>query len=205
MIKIDKHLPAPHGIAPVLVRRVTDQDGTVLMEAPPAVLDDSNRAISERNAFLTRSLLHSVVRNGTGNRAYVALKRDDLYGKTGTTNDSFDAWFTGFQPTRVAIAWVGYDTPRRLGTRGETGASAALPIWIDYMRVALAGVPVEKEKPAPGLVQQDGEWYYDDFTPGYGVASVGIDSDLSPLTDGSAGVPSEPVPQERNRILDLFR
>ena len=192
-------------VAPILVRRITDNDGQVLMEAAPATLDESNRAISARNAFLTSSLLHSVVRNGTGSKAYAALKRDDLYGKTGTTNDSFDAWFTGFQPTRVAVAWVGYDTPRRLGTRGETGASAALPIWIDYMRAALSGVPVEKEKPAPGLIQQDGEWYYDDFTPGYGVASVGIDNDLTPLTDGSAGVPPEAVPQERSRILDLFR
>jgi len=92
-----------------------------------------------------------VVRRGTAARAGQLLKRLDLAGKTGTTNDYVDAWFCGYQPTLVAIAWIGFDQPKRLGS-GETGASAALPMWISYMEKMLKGVPESyMEKPA-GLV-----------------------------------------------------
>jgi penicillin-binding protein 1A len=85
------------------------------------------------------SLLQDVVRRGTAARA-MQLGRLDLAGKTGTTNDQVDAWFTGFQPSLVAIAWIGFDQPRTLGGT-ETGAQAALPIWMNYMAKALKGVP----------------------------------------------------------------
>ncbi len=101
------------------------------------------------------------------------MKRDDLYGKTGTTNDSLDTWFAGFQPTMVGVAWIGYDTPRRLGVRGETGGSLSLPVWTDYMRTALQGVPVTEPTPPEGVVQVDGTWYFDDYAPGRGIASLG--------------------------------
>ena len=86
-------------------------------------------------------LLQEVARSGTAARAQATLKRPDLYGKTGTTNDAVDAWFAGFQPGLVAVAWIGHDEPRSLGER-ESGGGLALPAWIDFMGRALKGVPV---------------------------------------------------------------
>src|SRR5690606_14848959 len=97
------------------------------------------RVIDPRNAFLMTSMLQDVARIGTAASAR-QLGRFDLAGKTGTTNNQIDAWFAGYNPGHVAIAWMGYDQPRSLGGR-ETGGRAALPMWIDYMAVALKGVP----------------------------------------------------------------
>ena len=195
-------------VNPYLVTRVTDLRDKVIMETEAPVLDESRRAIPQRNAFIMDSLLQSVVKNGTGFKAHQALKRDDLYGKTGTTNDSFDTWFAGFQPTMVGIAWIGYDTPRQLGVRGETGGSLSLPIWIGYMQTALQGVPVTLPPEPPGVVNVDGEWYFDDFTPGHNVASLGLETETAPppveeITGAPLGAP--PQPEERNKILDFFR
>ncbi|AMM24712.1 penicillin-binding protein 1A [Variovorax sp. PAMC 28711] len=194
-------------VDPYLVTRVTDRDGKVLSEATPPVRDETHRAIPERNAFLMASLLQSVVRGGTATKAWQALKRDDLYGKTGTTNDSVDTWFAGFQPSMVGIAWVGYDTPRQLGVRGETGGSLSLPIWSGYMQTALKGVPVAEVSEPSGLVHVDGETYFDDYGPGRGVASLGLDNLPTPAAETLAAAPVSPMPQaeERNRILEWFR
>ncbi|VTU12779.1 Penicillin-binding protein 1A [Variovorax sp. SRS16] len=194
-------------IAPRLVTRITDRDDKVLVETEPPKLDESRRAISPRNAFIMDNLLQSVVRGGTGYKAYQALRRDDLYGKTGTTNDSIDTWFAGFQPSMVAIAWMGYDAPRKLGDR-ESGGSLSLPIWIDYMRAVLKDVPVAAPAPPPAdVVKVDGEWYYDDYTPGHDVASLGVDEGPTPPAEQLAGAPVSPMPapEERSRILDLFK
>jgi penicillin-binding protein 1A len=193
-------------VNPYLVTRITDLRDKVLVETTPPVLDESHRAIPERNAFIMDSLLQSVVRGGTAARAHQALKRDDLFGKTGTTNDSFDTWFAGFQPTTVGIAWIGYDTPRQLGVRGETGGSLSLPIWTSYMQSALKGVPVSRIPEPAGVVNIDGEWYFDDFTPGHNIASLGIEPVEAPMPPQELmplGPP--PPPEERNRILDFFR
>jgi penicillin-binding protein 1A len=143
-------------------------------------------------------------------KAQATLKRVDLYGKTGTTNDSLDAWFAGFQPTMTAISWIGYDTPRNLGDR-ETGGGLSLPIWINYMETAIKGVPVTdlcRPRRRQGIVNVGGEWYYDDYAPGRGVASLGVEA-AAPVAPVEAltGVPVSPPapPEERNRILDLFR
>ncbi len=198
-------------VQPQLVLRVTDHKDAVLLETalPTQPPDESTRAIPQRNAFVMNSLLQSVMTGGTGARAYQTLRRNDLYGKTGTTNDSFDTWFAGFQPTRVGVAWVGYDTPRQLGARGgETGTSLSLPIWTGYMQTALQGVPVTAAAAAPaGVVRLEGEWYYDEFTPGLGVATLGIDAEPTPPAEALAGPPiGEPPPaEERSRILDWFR
>jgi len=196
-------------VNPYLVTRVTDLRDKVLLETEPPALDETRRAIPKRNAFIMDSLLQSVVKGGTAARAYQALKRDDLFGKTGTTNDSFDTWFAGFQPTNVGIAWIGYDTPRQLGVRGETGGSLSLPIWIGYMQAALKGVPVSKIPEPPGVANIDGEWYFDDFTPGRGVASLGVENAEAPPPPAEelSGVPlgPPPPPEERNRILEFFR
>ena len=107
------------------------------------------RAIDARNAFVMNSLLQEVTRSGTAASAKRALGRGDIFGKTGTTNDSMDAWFAGFHPSLVAVVWIGYDTPRKLGDR-ETGGGLALPVWIDYMAHALKGVPVQELDAARG-------------------------------------------------------
>lgn len=138
-------------IAPYFVERVEDDKGNTLMVNQPLVAGESaERVIDSRNAFIMSSLMRDVVRAGTATRA-MRLKRGDLAGKTGTTNEFVDAWFCGFQPNLVAVAWMGFDQPKTLG-RNETGGSAALPIWIDYMAVALKNVPEEPFNPPPGVL-----------------------------------------------------
>ncbi|WP_419715109.1 penicillin-binding protein 1A [Caldimonas thermodepolymerans] len=181
-------------VTPHLVTRVTDSKGNVLVDRPPKPVDESARVIDARNAFVMSSLLQEVTRSGTAARAQALLKRPDLYGKTGTTNDSMDAWFAGFQPTLVGVVWIGYDTPRKLGSR-ETGGGLALPIWISYMAHALKGVPVQEPSPPPGVVNIGGEWFYEEFSQGAGVASLGLEDQL----------PVTPTEDERRSILDLFR
>jgi penicillin-binding protein 1A len=198
-------------VSPALVTRITDHKGQVLVEAPPPARDETTRAIPERNAFVVSSLLQSVVRHGTGFKAWQALRREDLHGKTGTTNDSIDTWFAGFASTRVGVAWIGYDTPRQLGVRGETGGSLSLPIWTGYMQAALQGVPVAPVPVPAGVVQVEGEWYYDDYAPGRGIASLGgnVDAGATKVAPAEtlAGVPIGDVPtaEERSSILDMFR
>ncbi|OUR72464.1 peptidase [Methylophaga sp. 41_12_T18] len=147
-------------VEPYIIQRIEDAHGNIIMQAQPAtvcescpigIADDNadstlgfrpaKRIISPQNAYLMNSLLRDVVRYGTGRKA-LSLGRTDLAGKTGTTNDQVDAWFNGFNPELVAISWVGFDSPKTLG-RYETGGRAALPMWIDFMKVALKDVPDE--------------------------------------------------------------
>jgi penicillin-binding protein 1A len=109
------------------------------------------RAIDPRNAYLIASMMRDVVRRGTGSAAMV-LKRNDLAGKTGSTNDHRDAWFTGFNSRLAVSCWVGFDDFGSLG-RGEFGAKAALPIWIDFMRAALKDVPEQPFDMPPGVTR----------------------------------------------------
>jgi penicillin-binding protein 1A len=185
-----------HLVAPVLLTRLTDARGKVLLEIKPPALSDETRTLSTRNAFVMSSLLQEVTRSGTAAAASKALGRGDIYGKTGTTNDSIDAWFAGYHPTLVAVAWIGYDNPRKLGDK-ETGGGLALPVWIEFMAHALKGVPVkEVHAPAEGVMQNEGgEWSFDEFSQGAGVRSVGLEDK----------VPEAPTTEERNSILDLFR
>jgi len=189
-------------VNPWLISKVTEQSGRVLMENKPRELDESVRAISARNAFVMNSLLNEVTRAGTAARAQVTLKRNDLYGKTGTTNDSMDAWFAGYQPTQVAVTWMGYDTPRQLGARA-TGGGLSLPIWISYMDHALKDAPVAPYAAPDGLVNTGGEWYFSEFAYGRGVTSLGMEELPPPADNGSVEI--APLAEERNRILDLFR
>jgi len=138
-------------VTPYFIDRVEDDKGTLLFTSQPQIAGESaERIIDARNAFIMTSLMRDVVRSGTATRA-LRLKRGDLAGKTGTTNEFVDAWFAGYQPTLVAVAWMGFDQPRTLG-RNETGGSAALPIWIDYMAVALKNVPEEPLNPPQGVI-----------------------------------------------------
>ncbi len=163
-------------VSPYLISKVTDSDGNVLSEATPDKAgDEAIRVIDERNAFLMDSMLKDVVRYGTATRALV-LKRPDIAGKTGTTNDSFDAWFAGYAPKIVGIAWIGFDQPKNLGNH-ETGGGLALPIWISYMQQALKDAPIE-ERPVPeGVIQVGSEYYYAENPPGTGVRSLGVNDE----------------------------
>ena len=142
-------------IQPYIVREIQDEKGQVLAEAQPVSAgDESLLAIDPRNAYLMDSMLRGVTIFGTAARASAILKRHDLAGKTGTTNDQVDAWFCGYQRTVVGCSWIGFDQPKSLGGR-ETGGSAALPTWIAYMGKVLKDVP-ESFMPQPdGLVALD--------------------------------------------------
>jgi penicillin-binding protein 1A len=118
-------------------------------------------------------VLADVTRRGTAAKAQAALQRSDLYGKTGTTNDAVDAWFAGFAPGAVAVAWMGYDEPRSLGER-ESGGGLALPIWIEAMGRMLRGVPVQPLVPPEGVVAVGGDWRYAEWAEGGFVTRVGV-------------------------------
>ncbi len=174
-------------IEPHVVSRITDANGRLLASAHPVQAgDESARAIDARNAFLMDSMLGDVVRMGTATRAQT-LRRKDIAGKTGTTNDSFDAWFAGYNPRIAAVAWVGFDQPRKLGDR-ETGGGLALPIWIRYMATALKGVPEQPREIPQGVVTVDGEYYLAETQPGQGVAALGLEDDAS-LNEGGGAAP----------------
>jgi penicillin-binding protein 1A len=157
-----------------LIQRVTDNKGTVIFEAPQRSVEESLRVTTERNTFVTNSLLQEVTRAGTAARAQATLKRPDLYGKTGTTNDVVDAWFAGFQPGVVAVVWLGYDEPRSLGSHAS-GASLALPAWIEYMATALKDVPIREVSPPEGVIKVDGHWRYAEWALGGAIATLGLD------------------------------
>jgi penicillin-binding protein 1A len=158
-------------VSPYLISKVTDADGKILSQAnPDKAGDEKNRVIDERNAFLMDSMLKDVVRFGTATKALV-LKRPDISGKTGTTNDSIDAWFAGYQPKLVGIAWIGYDQPKNLGNR-ETGGGLALPIWIGYMQKALKNIPIEERAVPEGVMLVGDEYYYSENPPGAGVHNL---------------------------------
>ncbi len=138
-------------VSPYYVSRVEDSTGKELSRAQPAMAGSgAARAIEARNAFIMFSMMQDVVRGGTGARA-MQLGRGDIAGKTGTTNDQMDAWFAGIQKRLTAVAWMGFDTPRTLGSN-ETGAMAALPIWIQFMGAALKGIPGELPPMPEGVV-----------------------------------------------------
>ncbi len=182
-----------HRLNPFLIQKVTDANGKLLNQATPQVLDESTRTLDARNAFVMNSLLQEVTRSGTAARAQGTLKRGDIAGKTGTTNDAKDTWFAGYQRSLVAVVWIGYDNPRKLGDR-ETGGGLSLPVWIDYMSYALKGVSVEEPSPPEGLLNLGGEWYYEEFAHGHGVSAVGLEDKL----------PTAPTEDEKKGILDLF-
>ncbi|RQV51888.1 penicillin-binding protein 1A [Burkholderia cenocepacia] len=190
-------------VNPYLIAEVTDPNGAIVARAQPLVAEqNAPRAIDARNAYVMNSLLQSVAQRGTGARTNV-LKRTDLAGKTGTTNDSHDAWFAGYQHTLAAIAWIGYDNPRSLGDR-ETGGGLSLPVWIEYMGAALKGVPEFKPTVPDGVESLGGELYFTEFTPGHGfVSTVGV-----PQVPAAQNV-DEAVPhvdeQEKQDIMNLFR
>ena len=139
-------------INPFIVREIRGEGNQVLaMSAQTEAGDENIRAIDPRNAFMMDMMLRDVTIYGTAAKASAILKRQDLAGKTGTTNEYVDAWFCGYQITVAGCAWIGFDQPKKLGDK-ETGGAAALPIWIGYMSRALKDVPVQLPKAPEGLV-----------------------------------------------------
>jgi len=172
-------------VPPYLIDHVTDSSGKVIMQAKPTIAGDAAaRVVDPRTVYVMNDLLRGVATYGTGARAHRELKRDDIGGKTGTTNDSHDAWFAGFTPKLVGVAWMGYDQPRSLGST-ETGGGASLPIWLDYMRYALKNQPQIPPGPIPdGLTKVNGEFYFAEFPPGQAVARVGLPAPGDVPVDG---------------------
>jgi penicillin-binding protein 1A len=179
---------------PQLIQRITDNTGRVLLSFEPPPLHAAPRVIDERNAFVMTQMLQEVTRAGTAARAQSLLRRNDIFGKTGTTNDAIDVWFAGYQQTLTAVAWVGHSTPRRLG-RNETGGGLALPIWIDLMAHALRDVPVSPPEPPDGVVRVGDHWVYEEYVGSQGIVALGTDDKI----------PEAPNLEERRSILDLFR
>ncbi|MEI7740026.1 MAG: penicillin-binding protein 1A [Betaproteobacteria bacterium] len=204
-------------VNPHLITKVTDQMGKVLSQYTPIELDESAKAVEPRNAFLMSHLLQEVARSGTASRATQVLKRPDIYGKTGTTNDSMDAWFAGYHPTLAAVTWIGYDTPKKLGDK-ETGGGLALPVWISFMQKALQNVPIAEITAPEGLVREGADWFYQEFTRSSGIASLGLGGTDAPSsgTGSNASGPTYPSypsnpgsenssSEEKKRIIDIFK
>jgi penicillin-binding protein 1A len=186
-------------VTPQLIARITDSKGRALFEMPGAVPDESARSLSARNAFVMGTFLQEVTKTGTAARVQAVLKRSDIYGKTGTTNDSMDSWFAGYHPSLAAVVWMGYDTPRKLGEK-ETGATLALPIWLDVMQTQLRGLPVVQAVAPPGVVNVGGgRWVFEEFTNGRGVTGLGLNDPMPEAT------PPPSTEEERTGILDLFK
>jgi penicillin-binding protein 1A len=178
-------------VKPNFITKIVDHNGKVILTTKfDHAGNGAPRVIDARNAFIMNSMMQSVVRNGTAAKA-LKLGRSDIAGKTGTTNDHIDAWFAGYTPKQVAIAWIGFDRPKPLG-KGETGGAAALPIWIKYMASALKGVPEMRMRmpegvivmnidPTTGTREEDGtvEYFYHENPP------PSVESDLPPMLDAT--------------------
>ncbi|WP_314442665.1 penicillin-binding protein 1A [Massilia timonae] len=150
-------------VEPWLIARIQDGDGKVVFEhaaAPPR--QESTRVLDARNAFIVDSMLRDVTRVGTAAAASRQLQRADLAGKTGTTSNAVDGWFAGYGGQVAAVAWMGYDEPRSLGGR-EFGSTLALPMWVDFMRVALARTPQHEPLPPEGVARAGGDWVYAEY------------------------------------------
>ncbi len=138
-------------VQPYFIQKIVDDRGNLLALADPRRAgDDELRVIDERNAFIMDNMMQDVTRTGTAARA-ARLGRSDLAGKTGTTNEFVDAWFAGYQPALVAVAWVGFDQPKTLG-KNQTGGVVALPLWLDYMDKVLNEIPEMPREMPPGVV-----------------------------------------------------
>ena len=159
-------------VDPYLINKMVDSKGTVLFEAKPTEAGvDATRVLDARTAFVMDSMLQEVTKSGTAASARAKLGRNDIAGKTGTTNDSHDAWFAGYSPKVVAIAWIGFDKPQSLGDR-ETGGGLALPMWTTYMATALKNEPQQGREVPAGVTQVDGDWFIPEFANDGGVREL---------------------------------
>ncbi len=205
-------------IEPYFIARVEDADHKVLEQAEPKTAGGGNpraapQVLSPQIDFLITSMLRDVIREGTG-KAALELGRTDLAGKTGTTNEYRDAWFAGFNSDLVAVSWIGFDQPASLG-RAETGGRAALPMWMDYMRVALDGMPEKPLVPPPGVgkgpvnsetgqptTAGDPQAIEEYFIEGAEKPALAVgDTETTPAVAPARSAPVEPVPDNLRRQI----
>ena len=152
---------------PKLIKEVRSRGGAVLFsDAAPRPKGEeitATKIISARNAYVMDSMLRDVVKSGTG-RGALALGRSDAAGKTGTSNNAYDAWFAGYSSGLVSVVWLGYDQPKSLGN--ATGGTLALPVWRDYMQVAVQGRREQVRSEPEGLAMLDGDYVYAEYLDG---------------------------------------
>lgn len=180
-------------VAPYVIDRIYEGDHLRAQTQPLVAGATAKLVIDPRNAFIMTNIMQEITKRGTASRASV-LGRSDIAGKTGTTNEGKDAWFTGYTPDLVSVVYVGYDKPRSLGRLGY-GGLAALPIWIDYMRTALKGKPVVAPKVPEGLVRHGNEYFYQEYQRTNPSLALDNRSEGGPSGGGSApkeGGGSEP-------------
>ena len=199
-------------VRPYLISMVKDVNGVVLAETRPApALNEANRVLDVRNAFIIDSMLRDVVRYGTGAAAGKRLGRDDIAGKTGTTSDAVDGWFAGYGANVVGVAWMGYDEPKSLGGR-EFGATLAMPIWIDYMREALDKKPLHGRTPPEGVMKEGDDWIYSEYQGPSEFKGIDVELLPPPLEPAPApealpdidyvpGPEAAPVPPTANQVV----
>ena len=170
-------------IRPYLIAAIRDAGGAVLWASKPAAAPaEEARVLDARNAFLVDSMLRDVTRFGTAAAATPRLGRNDLAGKTGTTSDAVDGWFAGYAANVVGVAWMGYDDPRSLGGR-EFGATLAMPIWIDYMKVALAREAQRERAAPPGVQRENDDWIYSENAGSNAGKTIDVDQLPAPEPD----------------------
>ncbi|WP_072787334.1 penicillin-binding protein 1A [Duganella sacchari] len=181
-----------YSVEPYLIAKIVDGDGKIIQEAKPrTTLPDEARVLDPRNAYVMDAMMREVTRSGTG-AAVGRLGRPDLAGKTGTSSDAIDGWFAGYGGGIVAVSWMGYDDSKSLGGK-EFGATVALPIWIDYMKVAMQSRPPQ-ERPLPtGLTQVNGEWLYDEFTGDAARHTLDMDDTPAGAENVEPGTPAAPA------------
>lgn len=178
-------------IDPYLIAKVTDSNGKVLMQSNAEALKEAGRiseighdAIDPRNAYVMHRMIHNVAKWGTAARATASLKRKDVAGKTGTSNNAFDVWFVGYAGSQIGAIWMGYDQPRSLGKKAQ-GAGLALPVWIDYMKDAVKDDPeVVREAPKGVTEEENGDYYITSRKDA--IKSLGVDESVQesdPLDD----------------------
>ena len=197
-------------VKPYLIAKIVDGDGSVIQENKPAApRQEAARVLDARNAWITDSMLRDVTRYGTGAAATKRLARPDIAGKTGTTSDAIDGWFAGYGGNVVAVAWMGYDEPRSLGGR-EFGATLALPIWLDYMQVALAKHPPQDRPQPEGIVRENDDWVFAEFAElpqfrGIDVAPAPAEEDPDGLSEGEEVMAPEPAAENAHPLADPAR
>jgi len=197
-------------VKPYLIAKIVDGNGTVIQEAKPAApRQEAARVLDARNAYITDSMLRDVTRYGTGAAATKRLGRPDIAGKTGTTSDAIDGWFAGYGGNVVAVAWMGYDEPRSLGGR-EFGATLALPIWLDYMQVALAKHPAQERPEPEGMVRENDDWVFAEFAElpqfrGIDVAPEATEENPDGLSEGEEVLQPDPAAENAHPLADPAR
>ncbi|WP_370663671.1 penicillin-binding protein 1A [Massilia brevitalea] len=197
-------------VKPYLISKIVDGDGTVIQETKPAApRQEAARVLDARNAYITDSMLRDVTRYGTGAAATKRLGRPDIAGKTGTTSDAIDGWFAGYGGNIVAVAWMGYDEPRSLGGR-EFGATLALPIWLDYMQVALAKHPAQERPEPEGIVRENDDLVFAEFAElpqfrGIDVAPETTEENPDGLSEDEEVMQPEPGPDLAHPLADPSR